>query len=388
MRVPFLNLKAQHDQIVPELRRALDSVFSESSFILGPEVERFEQSFAAYIGARHCIGLNSGTSALHLALLACGIGPGDEVITTPHTWISTCWAISYVGAKPVFADIDPTTYTLDPIAAEKAVTPRTRAILPVHLYGQSSDMKALVDLARKFNLSLIEDAAQAHGAMFAGQRVGTFGRAGCFSFYPGKNLGACGEGGAVITDDAGIAQRIRQLRDHAQESRHHHVEIGFNMRMEGLQGAILNVKLSHLDDWTRARAKHADHYSQLLADVPGLELPRVCRPRSHVWHLYVVLVPPGTRDGIRESLLSHGIATGVHYPTPVHLQPAYSHLSHRRGDFPVSEDVMSRCLSLPMYPELESEQVSHTASVLREVMISIHSKSNGCVRETTMASPT
>ncbi len=368
MRVPFLDLKAQNRSIWPELQEALDGVTTEAQFILGPAVERFEKAFAKYVGRNHCVGLNNGTSALHMALQACDIGPGDEVITTPHTWISTSWAISYVGAKPVYADIDRATYNIDPALIERAITPRTKAILPVHLYGQACDMDALCDIARKHNLLLIEDAAQAHGAMHDGRRIGSFGRVACFSFYPGKNLGAFGEGGAVVTDDENLAGRIRRLRDHAQAGRHHHVELGHNTRMEGIQGAVLEVKLRHLDDWNAARMRHAKKYIELLADVPGIQAPAAPKQGRHVWHLFVVLVDGVERDQLQKQLAEQGISTGVHYPTPVPLQPAYASLGHKPGDFPVTEDVMRRCLSLPMFAELTDEQIEYTVSALRESM--------------------
>jgi dTDP-4-amino-4,6-dideoxygalactose transaminase len=366
MHVPFLDLRAQHAPLLPALSRAVEAVIADAAFILGPAVERFERAFADYLGARHCVGLNNGTSALHLALLACGVGPGDEVITTPHTWISTAWGISYVGAKPVFADIDPATFTLDPEQVKRAITPRTRAILPVHLYGQAADLGRLMALANEHGLALIEDAAQAHGAMFGGKRVGTIGRAGCFSFYPGKNLGACGEAGAVVTDDDAIATRIRQLRDHAQAGRHNHVEIGYNMRMEGVQGAVLSEKLPHLEAWTAARRRHAAQYRERLAGTPKLRLPECPHPLGHVWHLYVVLLEGVDRDALRGRLADRGIQTGVHYPVPVPSQPAYSYLGHGPRDFPVAERVMSSCLSLPMFPELTEEQIDYVATVLRE----------------------
>jgi len=344
MTIPFLDIRRQNASIWDELQAALEPVMRGAQFILGPAVARFEESFAAFVGTKHCVGLNSGTSALHMVLQALDIGPGDEVITTPHTWISTTWAISYVGAKPVFADIDPATYNLDPALVERAITPRTKALLPVHLYGQACDLKALADIAEKHGLLLIEDAAQAHGARFDGRRVGSIGRAGSFSFYPGKNLGAFGEGGAVTTDDEDLAERIRRLRDHAQQGRHHHVELGHNTRMEGIQGAVLDVKLKHLDAWNAARARHAERYCELLADVPGIQLPACPRPGGHVWHLFVVLVPAGERDGFRKHLSEREVASGVHYPTPVPLQPAYAQLGHKPGDFPVAEDVMARCV--------------------------------------------
>jgi dTDP-4-amino-4,6-dideoxygalactose transaminase len=364
LTVPFLDLKEQNRRIWPELREALDGVVQQAQFILGPAVERFEKAFATYLGRRFCVGLNNGTSALHMALQACDIGAGDEVITTPHTWISTSWAISYVGAKPVYVDIDPVTYNINPALIEQAITPRTKAILPVHLYGQACDMDALVRIAEKHGLLLIEDAAQAHGAMYDGRRIGSFGRIACFSFYPGKNLGAFGEGGAVATDDEELAQRIRQLRDHAQAGRHRHVELGHNTRMEGIQGAVLEVKLRHLDDWNAARMRHAQRYIELLADAPGIQLPAAPRHGRHVWHLFVILARGMERDALQKRLAECGVSTGVHYPTPVPLQPAYAHLGHKPGDFPVAEDVMRRCLSLPMFAEMTDEQIAFVVQTL------------------------
>jgi len=370
VKVPFLDIPAQNRAIWPEIQEALDPVMSRAQFILGPAVERFEGAFARYVGRKHCVGLNSGTSALHMTLAACDIGPGDEVITTPHTWISTSWAVSYVGAKPVFADIDPVTYNVDPELVEKAITPQTKAILPVHLYGQACDMTALCRIAEEHGLLLIEDAAQAHGAIYDGRRVGSFGKAGCFSFYPGKNLGAFGEGGAVVTDDEQLADRIRRLRDHAQLGRHNHVELGFNTRMEGIQGAVLEVKLRHLDRWNAARAKNARRYGELLADLPGVQLPAAPKPEAHVWHLFVILLHFVDRETLREQLSQRGIASGIHYPTPVPLQPAYSQLGYKPGDFPVAEKVMNTCLSLPMFPELTEEQIVHAADTIRECISS------------------
>jgi dTDP-4-amino-4,6-dideoxygalactose transaminase len=368
MQVPFLDLKAQNDSVWPEIQAALKPVMSEAQFILGPAVARFEKHFADYLGVRHCVGLNNGTSALHMALLACGIGPGDEVITTPATWISTTWAISYVGAKPVFVDVDPVTYTLDPRLVERAITPRTRAILPVHLYGQAADLSSLSRLADEHGLVLIEDAAQAHGARYHGRRVGSFGKAACFSFYPGKNLGCFGEGGAVVTNDEQVASRIRCLRDHAQTARHQHVEIGFNTRMEGVQAAVLDAKLPHLDDWNAARARHARRYHELLADLPGVILPEAPQEGAHVWHLYVVLVRGFDREDLRGELADRGVITAIHYPRPVPFQPAYAHLGYRPGDFPVAEDLMRHCLSLPMFAELTDEQITHVASTLQDLL--------------------
>jgi dTDP-4-amino-4,6-dideoxygalactose transaminase len=366
MHVPFLDLKAQNRRIWPELADALDRVISEAQFVLGPAVERFEEAFSAYLGRRRCVGLNNGTSALRMALEACGVAPGDEVITTPHTWFSTSSAISHLGARPVYVDIDPETFNINPSLIERAITPRTKAILPVHLYGRACDMDALCGIAREHRLFLIEDAAQAHGARYRERRVGSFGRVSCFSFYPSKNLGAFGEGGAIATDDEALADRIRRSRDHAQDSRHHHVELGHNARMEGIQGAVLAVKLRYLDEWNAARARHARRYRECLADVTGIQLPTEPPPGAHVWHLFVVLVRGRDRPVVQRELAERGVETGVHYPVPVSLQPAYAHLGHKPGDFPVAEDVMRHCLSLPMFAELTDEQIEHTARAVRE----------------------
>jgi dTDP-4-amino-4,6-dideoxygalactose transaminase len=364
--VPFLDLAQQNRRIGAECLAALESVVLRSQFILGPAVERFETSFAKFIGVDHCVGLNNGTSALQMALLACDVGPGDEVITTPHTWISTTWAISYVGARPVYVDIDPTTYTMDPALVEQAITPRTKAILPVHLYGQSCDLGPLKTIADRHGLALIEDAAQAHGARYDGRAVGSFGRVGCFSFYPGKNLGAFGEAGAIVTNDERLAARVRRLRDHAQDGRHHHVEIGYNTRMEGVQGAVLDVKLRHLDDWNSSRGRHATQLNKLLTGIPGLQLPTAPTAERHVWHLYVVLLNGIERSSLATQLADSGVATAIHYPTLVPFQPAYAHLNYRRGDFPIAEEVASRCLSLPMFPELTGEQLVYMATTIKE----------------------
>jgi len=366
--VPFLDIPAENASIWAELEEAINKVASRAEFILGPAVDRFEAAFATYLGAAHCVGLNNGTSALHLALQACDVGPGDEVITTPHSWISTTWAISYVGATPVFVDIDPVTYTLDPAQVERAITPRTRAILPVHLYGQSCDLEPLIHLAERHNLLLIEDAAQAHGAVYNQKQVGTLGRIGCFSFYPGKNLGAFGEAGAVVTDDEHLAARIRRLRDHAQDGRHRHVEIGHNARMEGIQGAVLEVKLRYLDSWNAARSRHARKYCELLGDVANLQLPACPRPTGHVWHLFVALVNGVDRSWLQSQLAERGISAAVHYPIPIPFQPAYAHLGYQRGDFPVTEDVMGRCLSLPMFASLRDEQIEFVASTIKNLL--------------------
>jgi dTDP-4-amino-4,6-dideoxygalactose transaminase len=366
LTVPLIDLTEQHRRIASEWQAALNDVVSRSQFVLGPAVERFEAAFARYIGADHCVALNNGTSALQLALHATDIGPGDEVITTPHTWISTTWAISYVGAKPVYVDIDPTTYTLDPAHVEQAITPRTKAIVPVHLYGQASDLIPLLEIAEKYGLILIEDAAQAHGARYRRRRVGSFGRVGCFSFYPGKNLGAFGEAGGITTNDERAAARIRRLRDHAQLGRHHHVELGYNARMEGIQGAVLEVKLRHLDEWNGARCRHAAQLTARLGDIPGLSLPQAATDEGHVWHLYVALVDGVDRNHFMTQMADRGVSTAIHYPTLVPFQPAYAHLGYRRGQFPVAEHVAARCVSLPLYPEMTGEQIEYVAEAVKE----------------------
>lgn len=362
--IPFLDLQAQHRDLAPELEAAFARVLRSGQFVLGAEVEAFEAAFARHCGARFAVAVDTGTSALHLALLAAGVGPGDEVITTPMTFVATVAAILYAGAKPVLADVDPLTWTIDPARAAAAVTPRTRAILPVHLHGRMADMDPLLSLADAHGLVVVEDAAQAHGAEDRGRRAGSVGDVGCFSFYPGKNLGACGEGGAVVTDDAGLADTVRTLRDWGQAGKYHHVRKGFNHRMDALQGAILGVKLRHLDAWTEARRRHAARYDALLAGVPAVRTPAPCPDDGrHVYHVYAVQLDD--RDAARRRLAEAGIGTGAHYPVPVHLQPAYADLGYRRGDFPVAERLAARTLSLPMYPELSADQIARVAEVLR-----------------------
>ena len=366
MQIPFLNLKAQNASIWSEIMASLEPVMKEAQFVLGPGVDRFEKSFAKYIGVKHCVGLNNGTTALHMALLACDVGAGDEVITTPATWISTTWALSYVGAKPVYVDIDPVTYTLDPSLIEKAITPRTKAILPVHLYGQAADLTPMKAIADARGLSLIEDSAQSHGAYYQGQRVGSIGKIGCFSFYPGKNLGCFGEGGCIVTNDDGFAERIRRLRDHAQKGRHEHVEVGFNARMEGVQGAVLDAKLPHLDGWNAGRRRNADRYRELLGDLTNIVLPTARVSDGHVWHIFSVMLKDKSRDQVRDALAAKGIGTSIHYPTLVPFQPAYAHLGYHPGDFPIAERLFGNCLSLPMFPELTDEQLQYVAAHFRE----------------------
>ena len=366
MQIPFLDLKAQMEPIRGEVDAAIGQVLDDCAFVLGPSVSGFEEAFAAQTGRKHAIGLNSGTSALHLALIAAGVGPGDEVVTTPHTWISTTWAISYVGATPVYADVDPATGNLDPAAAEAAITERTRALLPVDLYGHPAALSDLEKIAERHGVALIEDAAQSHLATLDGRPAGSFGLAACFSFYPGKNLGAAGEGGAVVTDDDEVAARVRRLRDHAQDGRHNHVEVGYNYRMEGLQGAVLAVKLRHLPAWTEGRRAAARRYGELLDGIPGVTLPHVADGADPAWHLYPIRV--ADREAVGARLKEVGVATGVHYPTPVHLQPAYGHLGYRAGDLPHAEEYAATCLSLPMLAELSADQQEYVAEQLRKAV--------------------
>jgi dTDP-4-amino-4,6-dideoxygalactose transaminase len=364
VKVPFVDLKRLHHEIGDELRLAFARVLENSSFILGPEVERFEAEFARYCGAEHCVALNNGTSAIHSVLVSLGIGPGDEVITVPHTFIATAEAISAVGATPVFIDIDPISYCMNPELIEPAITKKTRAIMPVHLYGQMADMGAILEVANAHNMPVIEDACQAHGAEYDLRRAGSLGFASCFSFYPGKNLGACGEGGAVTTNDADLAQRLRLWRDHGSQRKYEHMFPGHNMRMEGIQGAILTVKLKYLHQWNDLRRQAARYYAQVLHE-SQLILPQEMPRCKHVYHLYVVCVDD--RDGLRDQLGKLGVESGLHYPTPLHLQPAYSHLDYQRGDFPVTEFVASRVLSLPMYPGISTEAIDHVAAAMLEI---------------------
>ena len=365
LTVPLVDLSAQYAGMREEVLQVLDEVAESAAYVLGPKVAEFETAFAAYQGAKHCVGVNSGTSALHLALICAGIGPGDEVITVPMTFIATAWAISYVGATPVFVDVDPVTYTMDPEQVTRRITVKTKALLPVHLYGQPADLHALSTISQRYGIPIIEDAAQAHGAKCQEKGVGTFGLCGCFSFYPGKNLGAYGEGGAVVTDSDSIARRLRALRDHAQRERYHHEEIGFNYRMDAFQGAILGLKLKHLERWTEGRGVLAQRYHKRLSGLP-LQVPMAAAERRHVWHLYVVLHPK--RDLLRLELEARGIHTGLHYPIPVHRQPAYRHLGYRVGDFPVAERIGHECLTLPLFPEMTIRQQDAVVETLEDIL--------------------
>ncbi len=356
--IPLLDLAAQYRELKPEIDAAIARVFESSQFILGQETEAFEQEFAAYCGVDHAIGVNSGTSALHLALLAAGIGPGDEVITVPFTFFATVATILYTGATPVYVDIDPATFNIDVRRIEAAITERTRAILPVHLYGQPADMDPILDIARRHKLVVIEDVAQAHGAEYHGRRTGSIGDIGCFSFYPTKNLGAAGEGGLVTTNNTEYARTIRSLRSWGEEHRYYPVLKGYNYRLAGIQAAILRVKLSRLEQWTEARRKLAAEYDRLLKDA-GVRVPATIPDVRHVYCLYTIQTPG--RDELQKELDGVGIKTAVHYPVPVHLMPAYTDKRYKAGDFPISEACANAVLSLPLYPHMSSGQVQQVA---------------------------
>ncbi|HEV2208949.1 MAG TPA: DegT/DnrJ/EryC1/StrS family aminotransferase [Verrucomicrobiae bacterium] len=364
--VPYLDLPAQMQPLRAEINAAIARTLDQCSFCLGPDVTQFETDFARYCDATHCVAFNSGTSALHVALRLLDLGPGDEVITTPMTFVATSWAISYVGAKPVYVDIDDATFNLDPRQVERAITPKTKAVMPVHLYGHPADLDPLLEICRRHHLPLVEDAAQAHGAKYKGKLVGTTGIMSGFSFYPGKNLGAYGEGGALLTSDAALAKRARSLREHGSTQRYYHDEIGYNYRMEGIQGAVLGVKLKHLDTWTRERRRVAHRYHQLLADTP-LKLPHEAEFAQSAWHLYVVRHP--RRDELKQHLQDHHIGCALHYPLPLHLQKAYAYLGHKPGDFPVAEQAARECLSLPIYPELTDAQIQRVAEAVHTFFV-------------------
>lgn len=362
--IPLLDLKAQYAAIRDEVNAAVLDVLASGSYVLGEEVAAFEREFAAYCGTRHAIAVNSGTSALHLALLAAGVGPGDEVVTVPFTFVATASAICMTGARPVFVDIDAASFTMDPDQVEAAITPRTRAIVPVHLYGQTADMRPIQAIAERHGIPIVEDACQAHGAEYHGLRAGSLGLSGCFSFYPGKNLGACGEGGIVVTSDDAQARAMRMLRDWGQSQRYHHDIKGYNYRMDAIQGAILRVKLRYLDGWTDARRAHAQAYAQLLAGSRLVRTPQEMPRRRHVYHVYAVRSPD--RDRLKHHLEGAGIQVGLHYPIPVHLQRAHADLGHRVGDFPVAEHAAGQVLSLPIYPEMTAEQLRFVADAIHE----------------------
>jgi dTDP-4-amino-4,6-dideoxygalactose transaminase len=371
--IPLVDLKSQYQSIKHEIDGAIAEVVESCQFILGPKVEAFEADFAAYCQARFAFGMNSGTSALHLALLAAGVGPGDEVITVGYTFVATIAAILYTGAAPVLVDIDPLTCNIDVTKIEAAITAKTKVIMPVHLYGTCADMDPILEIARRRNLIVIEDAAQAHGAEYKGRRAGSMGELACFSFYPGKNLGAYGEAGAVVTNDEKYVSVIKELRDQGQSAKYLHPRVGYNYRMEAIQGAVLGVKLKYLDEWNAARRRHAEVYFRELADsgVRLLAEPAYCKSVFHVFPLFT-----DQRDELREHLHANGISTGIHYPIPVHLQPGFNNLGYQEGDLPETERVCREVLSVPMYPELATETVTQIAASVRQFCrqaVAVHS---------------
>jgi len=365
VKVRFVDLSAQHQPLELEIKDVFSRVLANGSFVLGPEVEKFEKMFASYCQVEHCVTVSNGTAALQLVLQGLGVGPGDEVITVAHTFIATAEAINAAGARPVFVDIDPLSYTMDPTRLETVITTKTKAIIPVHLYGQPADMDAINAIAAKHRIPVIEDSCQAHGAKYKGRRTGSLAKAACFSFYPSKNLGACGEGGAVTTNDAELAKKIRMLRDHGSTKKYEHDFPAYNLRLEGIQGGVLAVKLPHLDGWNSNRRVLAARYRELLAG-SKVVTPKEMPYSHHVYHLYVVLVED--RDALKKALSEQGIENGLHYPIPLHLQKAYAYLGYKKGDFPVSEHVAASHVSLPMYAEQPIEHVEYVAKTILEVL--------------------
>ena len=384
MNVPFLDLKTQFREIEHEVLPMVKEAMENAAFIGGPQVSGFETEFAAFCDSKYGVGVNSGTDALRFALIAAGVGPGDEVITVPHTFIATTEAISQVGAKPVFVDIDPKTYNMDPNRLEEYLNRRfkefgsglqplasslqqqPKAVIPVHIYGQPADMDPILEIANKKKLVVIEDACQAHGALYKGKKAGSMGVAGCFSFYPGKNLGAYGEGGAVVTQSEAIANKIRMIRDHGQAKKYYHDMEGYNGRLDAIQAGVLRIKLRRLASWNESRRQNAGYYNELLSPIKGVTVPKEAEGCRHVYHLYVILADD--RDGLQKYLNDKGIGTGLHYPVPLHLQKAYSYQGYKEGEFPVTESVAKRLLSLPMFPELTKAQIEYVAQTVKEFM--------------------
>ena len=365
MRVPLLYLRTEYQQLRDQILPALDGVCEKSAFVLGEEVEQFECEFASYSEVKHCVALSSGTAALHLGLLALGVQPGDEVITSTNTFLATAEAITYCGARPVFVDIDSSTANLDPSRIERAITPRTRAVIPIHLYGRPADMDAIRSIADAHKLLVLEDAAQAHGAKYSGRRVGSLGHAAAFSFYPSKNLGAYGEGGALTTNDDSIAKYARAARSHGQTARYEHEFVGYNYRMQGFQGAVLRIKLRYLDRWTAHRREIASEYRRVFANAK-LEMPKDSPQDECVYHQFVIFV--NNRNSVISQLAAREIETAVHYPKPLHLQPAYSSLAYPPCSFPLAERACEHVLSLPIYPGMTPDQVAYVANSVREVV--------------------
>ncbi len=364
--IPFVDLKVQYDSIKDEIDDAIQNVLNTTSFIMGEELKKFEEEFASFCNTKFAIGVANGSDALILALKACEIGEGDEVITVPHTFIATSEAISNVGGKVVFVDINPKTYTIDVSKIEDKITKKTKAIIPVHLYGQPSDMKPIMELAKEYNLKIIEDAAQAHGAEYQGKKVGSIGDAGCFSFYPGKNLGAYGDAGIVVTNDEEVAEKVKLLRNHGRITKKYEHEIeAYSSRLDNLQAAILRIKLKYLNKWNDMRRKNAEKYNELLSGLDSIVVPYEADYSKHVYHLYVLRTE--NRDKLREELKSKGIATGIHYPIPLHLQPAYNYLGHKKGNFPITEKVSQEILSLPMFAELTDKQIEEIIKLIKNI---------------------
>ncbi len=366
VKIPFLDLNAHHAPLREKFDEAIAEVINSGVFAGGPVVARFEEEFASFCGVGSAIGLGSGTEALWLALIACGVGPGDEVITVASTFMATAEAITYAGAVPVFVDVDEITYTMDPAQLSQALSPRTKAIIPVHLFGQAADMDPILVFARKHGLFVIEDAAQAHGTLYKGQKAGSLGDVGCFSFYPGKNLGAFGEAGAVVTNDPGLDEKIRILRDHGQVQKYQHTMVGWNCRMDGIQAAVLRIKLQHLAENNQARRNHALRYDVEFAGLEEIIRPHEASYGEHVYHIYAIRVKD--RDKVIRSLEEKGIGCGIHYPIPVHLQKAYKHLGYAQGALPISERIAAEFISLPMYPELTAEQVETVTDEVERVL--------------------
>lgn len=369
MSVPFVDLRAQYAQIREQVDEQMHEVLDRATFVGGPQVVAFEEAFAAYVGVRHAIGVANGTDALLLALKAFGVGPGDEVITAANTFIATAEAIVHAGARPVFVDIDPRTYTLDVSGIERAITPRTKAVIPVHLYGHPAELTPILEIAHRHGVPVIEDAAQAHGAEYRGRRVGAWGHAACFSFYPTKNLGAFGDAGAVVTNDDRIALTVRKLRDHGSLKKYEHDLIGYNSRLDALQAAVLRVKLKYLDQWNEMRRENARVYDNSLSEVPGIVMPLTLDESKHVYHLYVIRVERGSRDDLQQYLRVRGIQTSIHYPEPLHRTAPLGHLRYQEGDFPVAEMCAKAILSLPMYPGLEKRLIEYVARHVRNYML-------------------
>ncbi len=366
MKVPFMDLKALHESISDEIQAAIKSVVESCAFAGGPFVETFERQFSAFCQCDYAVGVGSGTEALWMALLALGVGEGDEVITVPNTFIATAEAISFCGAKPVFVDIDEHSYTINPELIERAITPRTKAIIPVHIFGQMADMDAIMAIAKKYGLFVVEDACQAHGAEYKQRHAGSIGDAGCFSFYPGKNLGAFGEAGAVITNNPDLAQKIRVLRDHGQHQKNDHGVVGWNGRMDGLQGAVLSVKLKYLTGWNQARRDNASHYNSFLSDIKEVKVPGSRVHNKHVYHIYSVRV--SNRTEFMAALANKDISCGIHYPNPVHRQKAYMELGCAQGSYPVAERCANEFVSLPMCPKLSVEQIEYVSQQIRQAL--------------------